>query len=352
MLKIRGLWRIRRLGAQLRFHLSRRAVVLLYHRVTDLESDPQLLAVSPTNFAAHLEIIRDNCRPLVLQELGAAITQKRIPHRGVVVTFDDGYADNLTIAKPLMERFQVPGTVFVSSGALDKAWPFWWDELAWLLLGRDDLPASLVTHLGGNTVEWKLLNPGWPTTGSGSEASWSVLSPTDPTPAHTVYRELCICIRPLDTQDRAIVLASIRQQLGTPRLSATDCRALTSSELLELAKGGLVEIGAHTVNHVLLSAMSQARQVEEVAVSKRVLEGILTSSVASFSYPFGGLSDYSTTTVDTVKVSGFSCCCSNFEGIVTKASDRYQIPRFLVRNWDGPTFAAKLHQWLTRPSAC
>ena len=398
---IRGRGRLRRLAAWVKFHLSRRAVVLLYHRVAEPGTDPQLLAVSASNFASHLEVIREAYRPVSLRELRKAIQQRSVPHHAVVVTFDDGYADNLTAAKPLLERYQVPGTVFVTTGAVESAGAFWWDELASLLLGRTDLPPSLAVRIGGRLAEWKLTNPapnaqnsetdgtyrsdsfdpehnggrGRPPSNpvaalrppqmlegerpreprsktaheSAAGTRWSVLSHCDPTLAHAAYRELCARVRPLNIEDRDAVLGSIRQQLDVERVPAGDARAMTRAELQDLARGGLVEIGAHTVNHVPLSAMVADRQVEEITESRQTLEGIIRSPVDSFSYPFGEGADYSGETVEMVKRSGLSCACANVEGVVTKATDPFQIPRFVVRDWDGPTFAAKLHNWFTRP---
>ena len=115
--------------------VAARAVILLYHRVADLPSDPQLMAVTPRHFAEHLEVIRQSCRPLRLHDLGEAL-----PDRSVVVTFDDGYADNLHHAKPLLAAHDVPATVFVTSGYVGSDREFWWDDLERILLETPSLP--------------------------------------------------------------------------------------------------------------------------------------------------------------------------------------------------------------------
>lgn len=348
-MRLPGLGRLRKLGVQVRFHLSPRALVLLYHRVAAPGSDPQLLAVSPANFAAQLQVIRELYRPLSLRALHTALQQGRVPHRGVAVTFDDGYADNLLAAKPVLEHYHVPGTVFVTSGALDRTLPFWWDELAALLLGRQDLPSSVAVRLGGRLTDWRLTPAERQPEGAIGASLWSVQSVSDPTPAHTVYRELCALVQPLDLGAREAVLAQLRQQLGEVRGNS---RALTTMELRSLAQGGWVEIGAHTVNHVRLSALSVERQAAEIATSKRTLDELTAVPVTTFSYPFGGRTDYTGETVELVKRSGFACACSNFEGVVARGTDPLQLPRFIVRDWDGLTFAAQLHDWFTRPRPC
>src|SRR5947207_7132586 len=87
---------------------EKRAFVLAYHRVGRVTTDPQLLCVTPEHFTEHLELITKRYEPARLDELVAATR----PDRAVAVTFDDGYADTLLAAKPLLERASVHATVF------------------------------------------------------------------------------------------------------------------------------------------------------------------------------------------------------------------------------------------------
>src|SRR5689334_22252023 len=104
--------------------------ILLYHRVTNLETDPQLLAVTPENFAAHVEILRELTLPMRLPELVADVRAgKPLARSAVAVTFDDGYADNLDHAAPLLRDRQIPATVFVATAGLNNAAEFFWDDL-------------------------------------------------------------------------------------------------------------------------------------------------------------------------------------------------------------------------------
>ena len=92
-----------------------RAIILLYHRIAECRPDPHLLCVSPKHFAAHLEIIQRWGTPLALRDLTAGLRAGRIPARSVALTFDDGYADNLTQALPLLERAHMPATIYASA---------------------------------------------------------------------------------------------------------------------------------------------------------------------------------------------------------------------------------------------
>ncbi len=110
---------------------GRGTLILCYHRIADPAEDPFGLCVSPDNFSAHLDELLRRREPSTLDDLSAPSRRPR-----VVVTFDDGYWDNLANALPIAESKGVPITVFVTSGLLGGHTGFWWDRLAALLRSR------------------------------------------------------------------------------------------------------------------------------------------------------------------------------------------------------------------------
>src|SRR3989442_764622 len=123
---------IKRKAEQLRFG---KCVVLLYHRVANLETDPQLLAVSPDNFDAHLAALKNNFNPLTVAQFeGLIASGKTFPPRSVLITFDDGYADNYQNALPMLEKHDLQALFYICTGNLGTDREFWWDEAERLLL--------------------------------------------------------------------------------------------------------------------------------------------------------------------------------------------------------------------------
>jgi peptidoglycan/xylan/chitin deacetylase (PgdA/CDA1 family) len=345
-MRIRGLGRLRRVARQLSSCFTSEVLILLYHRVADLPLDSQLLGVTPQHFAEHLEILRRYGRPMRLQQLIQALQSGRLPRRAVVITFDDGYADNLYYAKPLLERYDTPATVFMTTGYIGQRHEFWWDELERLLLEPGTLPATLRLHINGSLYQWELGETAhYDEKTAQRHRCWNTLEKYNPSQRQSIYRTLCQLLRPLPNSERQMALNELRAQTrvaSTGRL--THC-PLTSEEIYHLAEGGLVEVGAHTVTHPVLSALPPATQRSEIEQSKLYLEALLGHPITSFAYPYGSRSDYMAETVTAVEKAGFICACANFPGTVQRHANNFELPRVVVRDWNGDKFARRLRQW-------
>jgi len=322
-----------------------RAVILVYHRIASLPSDPQLLCVKPEHFAQHLEHICHAYRPMSLVELGRSLANGQLPHHAIAVTFDDGYVDNLRNAKPILERYNVPATVFVTSGYVGQNREFWWDELEHLLLLPAKLPDRLELTISGRAYSW--LTSSEPISGNDTEANraWNVLMKSYPTPRHRAYTELHRLLRPLSIEEREKIMTEVERWAGAKSGVRPDYRALNPDEMKQLSEGDLVDIGSHTVTHPMLSTEPTDYQRREIFQSKQDLEGILNRTVTSFSYPYGNRREDSAPTIELVREAGYELACANFPAVATRRSDTFWLPRFLVRDWAGEDFAQRLRRW-------
>jgi peptidoglycan/xylan/chitin deacetylase (PgdA/CDA1 family) len=315
-------------------------VILLYHRVIDLASDPQLLCVKPSNFEAQMRLLREsNWQPISLDEMLRKAAAGEALKQHIAVTFDDGCADNLYFAKPILERYEIPATVFVVSGQVNRRNEFWWDELGGILLDTPDLPDELTLSLHGEIRTWSTQadvrdNP-----------AWHVLQEKNLSPRQQVYMELARHLRNSDAAARETILSQLRQWAGLAPLQRVNYRAMTDTELRTLADGGLVTIGAHTVTHSMLSILSPAEQAQEIKNSRQHLEAMLGQPVNSFSYPFGSRDAFNQHSIAAAQQANFDYACANWEGVVNRHTAPFKLPRFIVRDWNAETFAVHLTKW-------
>ena len=299
------------------------AVVLLYHRVAELDLDPWEMAVSPTAFEGHMAVLRERFRPVSLGRLRTELLEGRIESGTVAVTFDDGYEDNLTEAVPLLSRYGVHASVFLVSAALGSEGEFWWDQLERLLLAPESVPNTLVVSIEGRRHSWEI-------------------GPDRRRP----YKELWQLLRPLPNGAREDVLADLRAWGAQPLEARPTHRTLSTEQAAELAGTGVVEVGAHTVTHPRLASLTAQEQRYELAASKQGLEDLLGAPVTQFSYPFGGAADYSPATVALAGEVGFEVACTNLGKGVDRRSDPLRLPRIYVRDADPATFEKSLSRWL------
>jgi peptidoglycan/xylan/chitin deacetylase (PgdA/CDA1 family) len=287
-----------------------RGAILLYHRVAEPTTDPFELAVSRRRFVEHLDILETLGRIRSLAELVRDLGSRRRGRPSFALTFDDGYHDNLSAAKPILEERGSPATVFVTSGFVGGQ-PFWWDELVELLLDDAAPPGRVELTLDGVSRSWNVAT----------------------TIRRRVFDEVWALLQGLDDDARRRALATLRAQLtASPHAGG---RSLTVAELTELARGDLVSIGAHTRTHPVLARLSDDAARAEVVGSKEWLEDVLNEPVTAFSYPYGGSDHYGRNAVEIVRAAGFELACSGEPGPVTPRCDPLQLPRVTVKNWDG-----------------
>jgi peptidoglycan/xylan/chitin deacetylase (PgdA/CDA1 family) len=323
--------------------LQKKSMILVYHRVAEANVDPWALSVSPVHFAQQLQVLKTIADPVSLRQLTSAKSDRELPPRPVCITFDDGYADNLYAAKPTMETYRVPGTVFVTPGYLGVPENLWWDELARLILDPASRQEEVSLSLHGHKYAYVFPPSTGEVNGPDPHSKWRGWE-TPPGPRQSAYLELYEVLVKLSDSDRDQAFEQLLTG-ASPHADRRQHRCLTVTELLELASGDLVEIGAHTLTHPVLSQLPPEQQQVEIGGSKQRLEVLTGKNITSFAYPYGKKIHYTRQTVKTVKANGFACACSNFGGLVTRTSNRFVLPRFQPKDWDGDQFADVVNSW-------
>jgi peptidoglycan/xylan/chitin deacetylase (PgdA/CDA1 family) len=337
--------RLKRATYKLRSRLAPGGLILMYHRVTETDSDPWSLCVSPQHFAEHLEVLKQSSRPLKLEQMTQEMQERKPLSRSVAITFDDGYADNLHQAKPVLERYAIPATIFLAAGYLGQEKEFWWDELDRLFLQPGLLPATLHLEIRGQSYRWDLGPEADYTEGTfRRHQGWRVEKDSPPPNIRqALYSALWKLLQPLYEEERQRALTELRIWAGTTATGRPTHRALTLAEAVAMDQGGLIELGAHTVNHPALSSISTEAQQAEIQQSKTSLEELLGHSVHSFAYPYGSFNEQ---TPGLVQGAGFARACSTIAGTVWPRSNPFLLPRVEVHDWDGEEFSRRLSRWL------
>jgi peptidoglycan/xylan/chitin deacetylase (PgdA/CDA1 family) len=293
--------------------------ILLYHRVAEGFADPWSLCVSPANFREHLAVLAARgVRPL--DALVDDVAGGR-PRRAPVVTFDDGYADFADAALPCLRAYGIPATLFVVSGALGGRREFWWDDLERIVLVPPTFPASLEIDVGGTPFTWQRDRDG---------------------DRRALYHALHRRIGRLAGATRRVVLDVLGRWAGFAPVCRPTHRPLDGAALEAVARDPRVTIGAHTVSHSYLGALSTDEQEREIVDAKGALEAIVRAPVRHFSYPHG---DHEPETIACVRAAGFDAACGSDAEPVVGPVDRFDLPRIEVPNFSGAAFARWLDEW-------
>lgn len=320
---LRGLYRRVRAIKNRMFNLiDCPVVVLLYHRVTDLSADPEMIAVTPDNFRLHMEFIKKHLPVLCLEDSWSDLQQP-----SVVITFDDGYADNVLQALPILEEVGVPATFFVSTGDIGTDRVFWWHRLEALLLREAEFPPR-----------FELQDPRF-------GRVWQTATPEQ---RQSLYASLSMLMRKLAPDQQQNWLEQLEQWAGPGDWSAGLHRMMTREELQSLAASPWATIGAHSVSHSALSELTGEQQREEIFSSKTALERMTGKPITAFSYPFGRKNEYNQVSINLCREAGFTRVAANFPGQVHSWTDPMQLPRHLVRDWSLEVFADELKGFWTR----
>lgn len=277
-----------------------RLSILIFHRILR-EPDP-LLPGEP--FAGRFEALIAHLKSrFVILPLSAAVrhlADRTLPARALSITFDDGYADNLAVAAPILQRHGVTATVFVATGYLDGGTMF------------NDLVIEACRSTRNSMLDLDAL-------GLGTHALGTV-----PERRAAIDRILGT-LKYFPLSERQRVAEEVIRAAGVETPAGL---MLTRDDVRRLATLGL-EVGAHSVNHPILARLGADQARQEILDSKRDLEQLLDREVGLFAYPNGKPDrDYTAEHVRMVSSAGFSAAVSTAWGTATPASDVFQLPRF------------------------
>lgn len=302
-------------------HLAGQAslAVVNYHRVL-AQPDP-LLETEPDVAAFHwqMALLADCFHVMPLHEALRALDEGRLPPRTVCITFDDGYRSVHDLALPILRKFGLPATVFVTSGFVGADAGNMWNDR--IIHAVQSLPQGSLDLSGLGLESYSL---------DSLEAR-----------KQTALR-LTEAGKYLPPMERDRLVERLDRMSGMHH----DALMLTPDMLTALQRSG-VEIGAHTISHPILTSLDDDSARAEIVNGKRQLEALVGKPVRLFAYPNGKVGqDYDARHVEMVRQAGFFAAFTTAVGAITRDQDRFQLPR--SRPWDRTPlrFGLRLLSWM------
>ena len=304
-----------------------RPLILAYHRIASPPIDPWGLAVHPDRFEAQLEVLRRKRVVMRVSEIVDRLRTGTLPDEAVALTFDDGYVDNLAEAQPRLAAQSMPATLFLTAGAIGPGLEFWWDELARAILGRRE-PFDGDVRIGGHAVRLTFDGPPF------VDSTWRAWQEVR-TSREQAYLDIWRLLSRLDVGERDAAMQRLREALRPESPQPADV-PMTSAEVERLVRGGLFEIGGHTVTHPMLPGLDPQRRRSEIADGKRRCEDLAHRAINGFAYPHGA---EDADCRAAVRDCGFHWACTTAGVPVSAGCDVFALPRLCVPDVDRDEFA-------------
>ena len=294
-------------GLGLAFELATRptgAVILMYHSIAEDENarfvEPRM-RMSPVMFERQMRFLASNRRVVPLSQMVRDISNGISPVPGTVcITFDDGYLDNLTVAAPILERYNLPATLYLATGYVERAEAQWADVLQWLFCFRTSDRLSVPS--------------------AGLQSSDLGTSAHRDSALSTLHKKLLGCSR----EERSRLLEEIRSQLlprvEHPRLT------MGWDDVRELRRRyPSFEIGGHTRDHIDLSGHGADVVRTQIAECANDLRRELSIEAGHFSFPYERWNPMAREAV--ISTGWHSAVGAGDAYRIVAGSDRYTMPR-------------------------
>lgn len=292
-------------------YLNRRKIaILMYHGV----ADKQIInwtQVPAHEFERQMKYIRRRCNPVALKR-GVEILEKNSDkdNHSIVVTFDDGFKNNYTCAYPIMKTFNIPSTVFLTTSFVDK------DPRYGRILWTDYI-SSILQSTAKNHLDL-------------TDFGLGRIDLSDSLKRYHAKGQICFELKKLDYEEKNRIIDQIGRRLdsGVSEYDYNIFRSLDWDDVDILSKEGLMEFGAHTVNHEILPRLPHDVMEREILDSKRIIEDRTGKPVTAFAYPNGSFNGEVKGSVS----SHYDCAVTSAEGLNHRGIDRYELRRFNIFN--------------------
>lgn len=300
----------------LRWRLRRRALVLLYHRVlpaaeSTLSFSSKAIIVSPATFERHLRFLQRHFSVLGPEEFREWLLSGRdYPRPPCLITFDDGWKDNLTHAQPMLKARNLPAIIFLPTDYIGSGKVFWQERLSRLLF-RLGQQAALRTH---------------PLVARHGLETLFTCARSD---LADQAADLARAYKNRDPRDAESLIAEVATALTGHGDSSTDIDTYLSWEDVRRMRADGIAFGSHTISHRILTQIDPAAVDTELSESKRILEQRLNTPVRLLAYPNG---NHNADTCERARRADYELAFTTIAGRVMRGDDPMTLRRINIHD--------------------
>jgi peptidoglycan/xylan/chitin deacetylase (PgdA/CDA1 family) len=240
--------------------------IFMLHRFADAKPGVNGHAHDPAELRRYLAFLRrERYRVVSLGELLDVLEDGGELTRTVAFTVDDAYDDFVRVGHPIFAEFDVPVTLFVTTGFVDGAWWFWWDQVEHAL--RTTSRREVVLEIGETNAAYR----------------WTTDVERAGVTAVLIERLKLVA----DVEKEAVIATLVeRLEVELPAKAPEWCTAMTWDDVRACVARGTT-VGPHTLSHPILSRVSDDRAAIEIRESWSRLRGQVRDPLPVFCYPNG-----------------------------------------------------------------
>jgi len=309
---------------------NKRIVILMYHRVSDDDflinkiSDPYKTRVSKSNFFRQVKYLHENYKIISLNECVNQIESREVKRENqIVITFDDGYADNYCNAFDVLNTFNLPATIFLITNQIESGRKFWLDQLYDIVFGEYSSQENIGKFFLNRAIQNVLL--------------------------YIKYRKFISLrnkLKVMGGRERSALLERKRLDCTETQSNFSNNDSALTWEKIREMKNAKITFGSHTCSHHILSRLPAEKVREEIEKSQLVIKSRLNGAIDLFAYPYGNSGSYNDYTKKILKELCFRCACTTKKGFNDENSDLFELKRIPIRNWKLSKFIKEINRFL------
>ncbi len=270
-------------------------VVLAYHRIMDVDDnypfDIELISASCKQFDEQMAFVSRNFVPVSIEQVvNCYINNLKLPKKSILITFDDGFADNYKNAFPILKKYNVPATIFLSTDFISSDNTLWFDRLSYFIMNYDE-------GLMKVAVREKF------------KVNCTAKS------RRQILEEVMEYVKIIPNSDREKLLKELYEEFD---FSYSEnhmhySETLNWQQIKEMDES-CVSFGSHTLSHPILSQLDAAELTHELTESKKVIEKNINHSIDTIAYPVGTRSAFNEEVISESRLAGYKLGFSYLSG--------------------------------------